>query len=100
MSDEHRLSRALPIAGESNTEYRKRLDDLRREKAAHRQRELDEQSSPLNSPSVRIRAWERLHQLDLPGNPKHHLVHVIAANTGLTVDEVLAEQASRSAAPE
>ena len=96
MSDEHLLARLLPIAGEGNSEYRKRMDDLRREKAEQRQREIDEQSSPLNSPSVRIWAWERLHQLDLPRNPEHRLVHIISADTGLTVDEVVAEQVSRT----
>jgi hypothetical protein len=92
---EHRIM-SPPIPGESTDAYRERLAMLQAEAAERRQQQIVEQSSPLNSPSVRIRAWERLHQLDLPGNPTHSLIEVIAANTGLTSDDVRAEQRLRA----
>ncbi len=98
-SDKRSLLNLAPIAGESNTDYRKRAEELAAGAAELRRQQIDQQSSPLNSPSVRIRAWERLHQVDLPRDPAHRLVDVIAANTGLTVDEVRAEQLERTAVP-
>lgn len=92
------LFHLAPIAGENNDDYRKRAEELQAAAAERRQQQIDQQSSPLNSPSVRIQAWERLHQVDLPRDPAHRLVNVIAANTGLTVDEVRAEQLERVAA--
>lgn len=100
MPDQHSLFRSLPNAGASNADYRKRVEELKAEADERRQRQIDEQTSPLNSPSVRIRAWERLHQLDLPRDPAHRLVQVIAANTGLSADDVRAEQTSRAATTE
>lgn len=88
----------LTIAGEADIDYRRRAQMLEAEAAARRQQQIDEQSSPLNSPSVRIKAWERLHQVDLPNDSAHRLIHVIAANTGLTIDDVLAEQLARAGA--
>jgi hypothetical protein len=83
-----------PIPGETVDDFRQRAEA---EAAERRGQQLVEQSSPLNSPSVRIGAWERLHQIDLPRDPTHRLVALIAANTGLTADEVRAEQLSRTA---
>jgi hypothetical protein len=96
---EHRI-KSLPIPGETTEAYRERLARLQAEAAEQRQQQIDEQTSPLNSPSARIRAWERLHQIDLPSDPAHRLVGMIAAKTGLTPDEVRAEQRSRAAATE
>lgn len=100
MSDPHHPFRSLPDPGEGIENYRQRLARLKAEAAEWRQKQIDEQSSPLNSPSVRIRAWERLHQVDLPRNPAHRLVDIIAANTGLSADQVRAEQSSRAAVAE
>jgi len=97
-SDKRSLFRSPPIAGETNVDYRRRLEELQAEVAERRQQQIDEQSSPLNSPSVRIKAWERLHQVDLPRDPAHRLVEVIAANTGLSAAEVRAEQVLRAGA--
>jgi len=96
MSDKHSPFRSLPNPGDGIEDYRQRLATLKAEAAEWRQKQIDEQSSPLNSPAVRIRAWERLHQVDLPRNSAHRLVEIIAANTGLTADEVRAEQTSRA----
>ena len=98
MSDKPSPVRSLPNPGEGSEDYRQRLARIKADAAEWRQQQIDEQSSPLNSPAVRIRAWERLHQIDLPRNAAHRLVDVIAANTGLSADEVRAEQTSRAAA--
>jgi len=99
MDRDKRIIFGSASVGESNAEYRKRLEYLQAEAAERRQRQIEEQSSPLNSASIRIRAWERLHQVDLPVDPAHRLIDVIAVNTGLTLDEVHDEQLLRAAAP-
>ena len=99
MPDKHGSFHSLPHPGESNADYRQRLEFLREEAAKRRQAQIDEQSSPLNSPPVRITAWERLHQIDLPRDSNHRLLQLIATDTGLTVDEIRAEQQARAAVP-
>jgi hypothetical protein len=95
-SEKHNAFYLPPIAGENNADYRRRAEEVQAEAAQRRQQQIDQQSSPLNSPSARIQLWEQLHQVDLPRNPEHRLVEVIAANTGLTVSEVRAEQLGRT----
>jgi hypothetical protein len=87
---------SAPRAGESQADYRQRMTVLQAEALERRQNELSEQRSPLNSPADRIRIWERLHQLSLPRSPSHRLVTVIAANTGLSLEEVRDEQRERA----
>jgi hypothetical protein len=72
---------------------------LQAEALERRQQDLQQQSSPQNSPGDRIRIWERLHQLALPVNPAHRLVSIIAANTGLSTEEVHEEQRLRATVP-
>ena len=91
------VSNTTPRPGESATEYRERIALLEAEALDRRQRELSEQRSPSNTPADRIRIWERRHQLSLPRSPDHHLLSVIAANTGLSLDDVRAEQRLRGA---
>ncbi len=85
-------------AGESTSDYRTRMGSLQAEALERWQKLLAEQSSVLNSPSDRIRVWERRHQIDLPRDPRHRLVNLIAANTGLSAEEVQAEQRLRAEA--
>ena len=87
----------IPMVGETPQAHRERMALVNAEAAERRQRQLDEQSSPLNSPTVRIRAWERLHQVDLPRDPAHRLIEVIAAGTGLSPADIRAEQQLRAA---
>lgn len=87
-----------PRLGESQADYRQRIALLRAEAMERRQKELGEQCSPSYTPADRIRIWERLHQLTLPHSSNHRLIAVIAANTGLSVAEVQAEQRLRAAA--
>lgn len=66
------------------------------ERANQRRLELAVQRSELNPPTVRIRAWEKLHGLQLPLDPAHPILEVIAVGTRLTLAEVHAEQVSRA----
>ena len=95
----HSRFATVPFAGETNSDYRARIAHQQADQLMQRQRELLEQASTLNAPTDRIRIWERLHQLSLPRDPNHRLVGIIAANTGLTMDEVRDEQRLRVAPP-
>jgi hypothetical protein len=89
-----------PIAGEAPDEYRTRVLQQQSDTAERRRQDLKDQASTLKTPAARIMVWERLHQTRLPRDPAHGLVAVIAANTGLTTEEVHHEQRARfSVAP-
>ncbi len=85
-------------AGETNADYRTRMAILQAQALEQWQKQLAEQSSVLNSPSDRIRVWERRHQIELPRDPGHRLIKLIAANTGLSAEDVYAEQRLRAEA--
>jgi len=89
---------AGPRAGESPADYRQRMARLQAEALERRKQEISEQRSPTNTPADRIRIWERLHQLSLPPSPEHRLIAIIAADTGLSLEEVQAERRLRAAA--
>lgn len=82
--------------GDGTVDYRTRLAIVRAEALRHWRKQLAEQSSELNSAPERIRIWERRHQIDLPSNPGHRLIKLIAADTGLSAEEVRAEQRLRA----
>ena len=67
------------------------------ERAEKRREDLAEQRSALNPPEVRIRTWERIHQLRMPSDPAHPILDVIAVSTRLTLEEVQEEQRTRAA---
>src|SRR5262249_2788499 len=67
------------------------------ERAEKRRQQLAEQRSDLNPPDVRIRTWERIHQLRMPSDPAHPILDVIAVSTRLTLEEVREEQRARAA---
>jgi hypothetical protein len=73
-----------------------RLVEERRQRARERHLQRTEQLSELNSPDVRIRAWEKLHGLNLPGDPDHPILELIAINTRLTIAQVRDAQARRN----
>jgi len=87
----------LRFAGETVEDFRARAAHQQAVAAERREHELAEQASAANSPEARIKIWERLHEITLPRNPSHRLVGIIAANTGLTVEQVLDEQQHRVA---
>lgn len=67
------------------------------ERLHQRQRALAEQSSTANPPDVRIRAWEKVHALRMPGDTAHPVLDVIAYGTGLTLEQIHEEQRVRLA---
>jgi hypothetical protein len=94
------LSSHLPPAAnpaDPISDYRARIFREQVEEAERAQRERVEQSSDLNTPAVRIHAWERLHRLTLPRGSAHSVLSVIAKATHLTLEQVREEQRRRSA---
>lgn len=85
--------------GESVADYRARVAEHQNERARRRQEELLEQSSMQNTPAMRIRHWERLHQIRLPSNPAHRVLEIIAADTDLSLEQVREEQRTRLTPP-
>lgn len=95
------LSSHLPPAAdaaEPATGYAARIAREQVEEAERAQRERIEQSSELNTPAMRIRAWERLHRLTLPRGSAHAVLNVVARATRLTLEQVREEQRRRSEA--
>ncbi|HEX8754872.1 MAG TPA: hypothetical protein VF745_00925 [Steroidobacteraceae bacterium] len=93
------LSPHLPRAADKadpTTGYPARVVGEQIEKAERAQRERIEQSCELNTPAIRIRAWERLHRLTLPRGPAHAVLDVVASATCLTLEQVRGEQRRRS----
>jgi hypothetical protein len=82
-------------AGEIIRDHRARLQQEEREKAEQRQQHLAEQRSAVNSPEMRIRAWEKVHALRLPTDANHPILDVIAVATRLTLEQVREEQRAR-----
>ncbi len=87
----------LPRTGDLAKTPAERLAHEEHERAEKRRQDLAEQRSELNPPEVRIRTWEKLHQLRLPSDPAHPILDVIAISTRLTLAEVREEQRTRAA---
>ena len=77
--------------------HAERLAQEAEERLNQRQRELAEQSSAASPPDARIRAWEKVHALRMPGDATHPVLHVIAHGTGLTLEQIREEQRARLA---
>jgi hypothetical protein len=88
----------LPTAGASRNECRERAAEIKAEQEAQRHRAKSEQSSDRYTAQERIRLWESLHGAQLPRDANHPVLAVIAVNTGLTLDQVRAEQQHRLSA--
>jgi hypothetical protein len=87
----------LPHTGDLVRSAAERLAQEESERAEKRRQELAEQRSEVNPPNVRIRVWEKIHQLRLPSDPSHPVLRVIAVSTGLTLADVREEQRIRAA---
>jgi len=61
----------LPRTGDFAKTAAERLAQEEHERTEKRRHELAEQCSDLNPPDVRIRTWEKLHELRLPSDPAH-----------------------------
>lgn len=77
------------------TDHRARLAVEEEERLTERSRQFEELRTELNSVSVRIRAWEKMHGLRLPTNPAHPILDVIASVTGIPVTALREEQQTR-----
>ena len=86
---------AAPRAGESTADFRSRVAQHQAEAVEFRRRSIAEQTSDAHPPAERIRIWEKLHHVVLPRNPNHRVLRIVAARTGLTLDDVRAEQRLR-----
>ncbi len=84
-----------PLSGDLIKSHGERLAEEQRERAKKRSLELAEQRSDLNPPEQRIRAWEQMHGLRMPSDPRHPILDVIAVSTRLTLAEVQQEQRLR-----
>jgi hypothetical protein len=83
--------------GNDLPDYRERRAFEEFERAERRRANLAQQSATVNSAELRIRAWEKAHQLRVPVDPLHPVLDAIAAATRLTLAEVQEEQRRRSA---
>ena len=84
---------------EIGADFRARVALRHAEALERRQLDLAGQTANIHSPAERIKIWERLHQIVLPRDPAHQLLHVIATDTALTLEEVHTEQRQRTAPP-
>jgi len=79
------------------SDYRQRRALEESERARQKRVDSAEQYSDLNSADLRIRAWERVHQLCMPSDPLHPALAAIATATHLTLEDVQNEQRLRFA---
>jgi hypothetical protein len=87
---------SVPSADDPMMDFRARLIHQQAESAERRRMDLAEQSSRLKTAEERIRIWERIHEVNLPKDPAHRLIEIIAANTGLADSDVREEQQRRA----
>jgi hypothetical protein len=66
------------------------------ERAERRRTAQDEMQSDYRSATEKIGAWERLHGLQLPRDPNHVILRVVAGRTGLSMEAVIEEQSRRA----
>lgn len=83
-------------AGDFNTENRARIAHEQKQELERKQQELLEQISEHNSPAQRILIWERRHGLTLPRDSNHPALGIVAAATGLALEQMHEEQRRRS----
>jgi uncharacterized protein YmfQ (DUF2313 family) len=77
-------------------DHRARIERARLDAEERRAQALIDQRSPNNSPEMRVRTWEKLHQLRLPRDPAHAILGIVAQQTGMPLTEVLAVQRQRA----
>lgn len=85
-----------PGAGDFVTDQRARIAHEQKQELERKQEELLEQISERNTPAQRILIWERRHGLTLPRGSNHPALGVIAAATGLALEQMHEEQRRRS----
>ena len=78
-------------------DHRERLALEEEERERKRTTQFEELRSEVNSVSVRIRAWEKMHGLRLPSDPTHPILRVIMSSTGISLACLREEQQARAA---
>jgi hypothetical protein len=84
-----------PVPGETRDEFRSRVAQRQADALERRTIEVAGQTAHAHSATERIKIWERLHQIALPRDPAHRVLHVIAEETALSLEQVLEEQRQR-----
>ncbi len=79
-------------------DHRARMELARLEARERREVDQREQRSPANSASDRVAIWERIHHVRMPKDPSHQILLLIAQQTELMLDDVLAVQRGRQPA--
>jgi hypothetical protein len=90
-------SRERVAGDELLCDYRERRALEESARTEQKRADSAEQSSALNSADLRIRAWEKVHQLRMPSDPSHPALAAIATATQLTLEDIRNEQQQRSA---
>ena len=88
---------ASSAGNEALSRHRERRAVEEFEREERRRANMAEVCASVNSADLRIRAWERAHQLRMPVDPLHPVLDAIAAATRLTLADVREEQRLRSA---
>jgi hypothetical protein len=87
----------MPGAADAAADHRARLAHEQKQELERKQQELIEQMSERNTPAQRILIWERRHGLTLPRDASHPALGIVAAATGLALEQMHEEQRRRSA---
>lgn len=78
------------------TDFRAQLERRRLEAEQRRSQDLLDQRSLEHSPEMRVRIWERVHQLRMPKDPAHAILSQIAKQTHLQLADVHEVQRQRA----
>jgi len=89
--------RYVPPGDELLSDYRERRSLEERDRVERKRVDAAAQHSVENSADLRIRAWEKVHQLRMPSDPGHPALGAIAEATRLTLADVQNEQRLRAA---
>lgn len=81
---------------ETFLDYRRRREIDVEARLERKRQDVAQQTSELNSPDARIRAWEQVHALQMPSNPKHPILELIASATQISLAQVRQEQRNRA----
>jgi hypothetical protein len=87
----------IPEGGHFVADHRARIAHEQKQELERKQQELLEQISERNTPAQRILIWERRHGLTLPRDCNHPALSIVAAATGLALEQMHEEQRRRSA---
>jgi hypothetical protein len=78
------------------SDFRAQAERRRLEAEQRRSQAILDQRSHDNTPEMRVRIWERLHQLRMPKDPSHAILLQIAQQTQLKLAEVQEVQRVRA----